>query len=111
LKIYERGRQGPRAARFADATEENLIILVKRTQVAIPRSRIDRIDCRPQKKPATITRTTRIDDNKPPADAPQGPAAGPAPPPSATPNYSSNTNVSFDPGDFHTVYARPGARP
>lgn len=115
LKIYERGSAQPKLAKFADATDSSLIIIVKNEQVAIPKAGIDRIEARPPAKKGgkKVVQETHVDDPaKPSTDAgPHGPTAGPQSAP-GTPGYSSTTSIAFaDNGEFSTVYRRASGAP
>lgn len=116
LKIYERGSVQPRLAKFSDATDSSLIVIVKNEQIAIPKDKIDRIESRPPTKKGgrKVVHETRVDDPaKPKTDAgPYGPTAGPERGVPGTPGYSSTTSVSYgDKGDFSTVYRRASGAP
>jgi hypothetical protein len=47
LKIYKKGSSQPVAATMDELTGENLVVVIKKTQTAIPKDQIDRIDARP----------------------------------------------------------------
>ncbi len=116
LKIYTHGSVQPKIAKYADATDSSLIIVVKKEQVAIPKGEIDRIEARPPAKKGgrKLIQETRVDDPaKPSADAgPHGPTAGPQSGVPGTPGYSSTTSVSSgDKGEFSTVYRRVSGAP
>lgn len=116
LKIYERGSSQPRIAKYADATDSSLIIVVKNEQVAIPKENIDRIESRPPAKKGgkKLVSETHVDDPaKPSADAgPHGPTAGPQRGAPGAQGYSSSASVSSaDKGEFSTVYRRASGAP
>jgi hypothetical protein len=48
LRIYRRGEHRPLPAKLDEATDENLIIVLKNEQEAIPKDEIDRLDYRPR---------------------------------------------------------------
>jgi hypothetical protein len=115
LKIYQRGSAQPKLAKYADATDSSLIVIVKNAQISIPKEGIDRIEARPPAKKGgkKVVRETRVDDPaKPSTDAgPHGPTAGPQSAP-GTPNYSSSTSLMYgDNGEFSTVYRRASGAP
>lgn len=47
LQVYKKGSAQPISALMGDLTDDNLIILIKKTETAIRRDDIDRIDARP----------------------------------------------------------------
>jgi hypothetical protein len=47
LRIYKKGSAQPISAQMGDLTDDNIIVLIKKTETAIPRDQIDRIDARP----------------------------------------------------------------
>jgi hypothetical protein len=103
IRIYKKGSSQPLTAQMGDLTEDNLIIVVKKEQSAIPRDQIDRIDARPAGRRVT-TETTTTQTN------PDARSAEPSPNGADVTGTSTSTNVSFGskPG-FETVYRRaPG---
>ena len=107
IRVFQKGSMQPILAQMDELTDDNLIVIVKKTQTAIPKDRIDRIDARPsnnrQVAKETITKEN-FPDAKAQADAG---AAGPA-----MPSSSTNTNVSIGgKPDFETVYRRPIGAP
>ena len=116
LKIYERGSAQPKLAKYADATDSSLIIIVKNEQVSITKEVIDRIEARPPLKKGgkKVVRETRVDDPAmPSSDAgPHGPTAGPQRGAPGAPNYSSSTSILYgDNRDYSTVYRRASRAP
>jgi hypothetical protein len=102
LRIVRKGSAQPIVAQFAELTEENLVIITKDTQKAIPRGDIDRIDARPVKKGSRMKTETKVETTPP--------GTGNTPPERNTsrPSQSTSSSVSFEgkPG-FETVYRRP----
>jgi hypothetical protein len=92
---------------MVELTDDNLIVIAKKTETAIPRDEIDRIDARPGNK-RQVTKETVTKDNFPDAKAQaEAGSAGPA-----TPSSSSSTNYSMGgKPDFETVYRRPSGAP
>jgi hypothetical protein len=90
-----------------ELTDDNLIVIVKKTQTAIPRDQIDRIDARPSNK-RQVTKETVTKENPPDSKAQAD--AGTAGP--AGPSTSTSTSVSMGGRpDFETVYRRPIGAP
>ncbi len=56
LRIYKKGSAQPIVAQMGELSDDNLIVLIKKTESAIPRDQIDRIDARPVTK--RVTRET-----------------------------------------------------
>ena len=70
LRIFRRGTTKPVMAKLDDATDNNLIVVTKDEQQAIPKDQIDRIDYRPAG--SRVTKETRVTN-----DAPSDPEVGP----------------------------------
>src|SRR6059036_1212273 len=71
LRIYKKGATQPLVGKMDEATDENLIAVVKNEQIAIPKNQIDRIDSRPLQTGSRVTKesktTTQVDTTvKPP---------------------------------------------
>lgn len=113
LKIYERGQSHPRQARFADATDENLIVIVKNEELAIPRAKIDRVDSRSAKKSGpAVTSTTKTEDVPVVStEGPQGPTAGPSSNYPGGSNSSTSTSIAYGAPEYRTVYRRSATAP
>jgi hypothetical protein len=47
LRVFEKGATQPILAQMDELTDENLVVIVKKTQMAIPKEQIDRVDARP----------------------------------------------------------------
>ena len=106
IRIYKKGSSQPMAAQMGDLTENNLIIVVKKEQSAIPRDQIDRIDARPAAPRVTTETTTK-------QTYPDARSAEPSPNKGAdVPGTSTSTSVGFGskPG-FETVYRRATGGP
>jgi hypothetical protein len=106
LRIYKKGASQPVDARFDEATEERIVVVLKNRQSSIPKEDIDRIDARPlakktPRKPAvaSIVKTTDPDFT------PHPNAGIPAPGTST----SSSINWGGSKPDFETVYQRGGS--
>jgi hypothetical protein len=88
-----------------ELTDDNLVVINKNEQTAIPRDQIDRVDYRPSGK-SRITKetTTKVNDGvgDPKAVIP-GPNQGPSGPSTST---SSGLSIGSKP-DFETIFKRP----
>ncbi len=103
LRIFKIGAKQPILATMDEATDERLVIVVKKEQTAIDKDQIDRIDYRPLKTSGRVNTETRT-TNEPP-----GQTAGPAPRGSGSggPSTSTSNSVSFgSKPDFETIYRR-----
>lgn len=103
VRVIKTGSPTPVLGTFDDLTEENLILVTKKEQSAIPRVAIERIDARPVQGKAKVTREDKVETKDP--SPPKG-----IPNESRTPttNYSSGVTWGGKP-DFETVYRRvPG---
>ena len=96
LRVYKKGAGQPIAAQMGDLTDENLIILVKKTETAIPRDQIERIDARPPSG-SRVTKESSTKDSV----GPDG---------SNTTSASSGYSFGGKP-DFETVYRRTAPSP
>ena len=108
LRIFKHGSAQPVIAKAADANDNNLIVVQKNEEVAIPKADIDRIDFRPagQRRPATTETHEKVSD---PAAEPGGVAH---PRPAAVPGVSSSGTVSFGAKpDFQRLYTRHAEAP
>ncbi len=96
LRVYKKGSTQPVSAQMDELTDVNLVVIVKKTETAIPKEQIDRIDARPSggNRPVkeTTTKETIGADGQP----------------------SSGTSTGYSWGNkpgFETVYRRPPAAP
>lgn len=94
LRVYKKGSAQPISALLGDLTEDNLIVMVKKTETAIPRDQIDRIDARPSGGTRATKETTEKD----------GIGADGKPTSSVSTGYSFGSKP-----DFETVYRRSSA--
>ena len=107
IRVFKKGSMQPIMAQMDELSDDNLIVIVKKTQTAIPRDQIDRIDARPSSK-RQITKETVTKETFP--DAKSQAEAGTAGP--AEPGTSTTTGVSIGgKPDFETVYRRPIGAP
>lgn len=105
LRVFKKGSMQPVLAQMGELTDENLVIVVKKEQIAIPRDQIDRVDARlAGRSRVTTTSTTKTTD---PDYTPKPPGYGSATPQTTT---SSSIGVGSRP-DFETVYRRPSPTP
>ncbi|MEI9976269.1 MAG: hypothetical protein WDO73_32005 [Ignavibacteriota bacterium] len=96
IRVFKKGSTQPLAAQMDELTDENLVVLVKKTQTAIAKDQIDRIDARPAGGNRPVKESTTKDtvdtDGRP----------------------GSTTSTGYTWGDkpgFETVYRRPPGTP
>src|ERR1039457_5729692 len=58
VRVYKKGSMQPILAQRDELTDENLVVIVKKTQTAIARDQILRIEARPQAGSRVTTETT-----------------------------------------------------
>jgi hypothetical protein len=102
LRILKKGSPQPMLAQFGELTDENLIVIVKDTQKAIPRDDIDRIEARPVHKSSRVKSSTKVET------PPLGTGSTPQERNTSRPSQSTSTGFSIEgkPG-FEVVYRRP----
>jgi len=108
IRIYKRGSAQPLVGTFDELRDDDIVVVVKHEQSAIPKDQIDRLDARPQ-KPASRIRT----ESKSQTELPDARSSIPAPRQGAPrPTTSSSTNVTIgSKPDFETVYRRASGAP
>jgi hypothetical protein len=102
LRVYKKGTPQPVLAKSDDVTDDNLLVVVKNEQVAIPKDQIDRIDYRPTKPGGRLTTETKTKTTEPDT-TPKPPGFG-----STVPGSSTSTSVGIgSKPDFELIYKRP----
>ncbi|MDQ6663917.1 MAG: hypothetical protein M3Z23_05950 [Acidobacteriota bacterium] len=102
LRVVKKGAKQPVLAKMDEATDENLIVILKNEQLAIAKSDIDRIDYRPSKS-GRVTKETKTKTELP---GDKGPILGRGYGKNG-PTTTTSTGVSIGPKpDFETVYQR-----
>jgi hypothetical protein len=104
LRVFKKGSMQPLLAQMDELTDENLIVILKKTQTAIPKDQIDRIDARPIAG-SRVTKETTTKETY--GDAKAGAQSTPDVPVTTT---STSVSVGSKP-DFETVYRRPVGAP
>src|ERR1700733_6560084 len=80
IRVFKKGSMQPVMAQMDELTDDNLIVIVKKTQTAIPKDQIDRIDARPTGGSRVTKETTTKEtfpDSKAAAEAGSAGPAGP----------------------------------
>jgi hypothetical protein len=96
LRVFKKGSTQPISAQMGDLTDDNLIVIVKKTETAIPKDQIDRIDARPPAG-SRVTKETTMKDDVGSDGSPKS-------------SMSTNYSVGGKP-DFEMVYRRSSAMP
>ncbi|MBZ5584095.1 MAG: hypothetical protein LAQ30_18155 [Acidobacteriia bacterium] len=109
IRVYKRGAAQPLTGTFDELRDDDIVVVIKHEQSAIPKDQIMRLDARPQKPASRMKTETQSKTQMPDARSsiPE-PRQGPA-----RPSTSTSTNVTFgSKPDFETIYRRtPGAPP
>jgi hypothetical protein len=109
LRVYKKGAAQPLLVKMDELTDDNLLVIEKNKQAAIPRDQIDRVDARPSGKSRLTTQTKVTDSAGDPKAAIPGPEQQHGVPVPGT-STSSNVSIGSKP-DFETVYRRPTGAP
>src|SRR3989442_14639786 len=109
LRVYKRGAAQPLTVKMDELTDENLVVISKNAQMAIPRDQIERIDARASARKRTVTDTQTAEKNA--ATDPRSNIPGPNQPPGAVhaPTTTTSSGVTWTKQDFETVYRRTAA--
>jgi hypothetical protein len=106
LRIFSKGSARPLEARFAELTDESLVIIEKDTQRAIERASIQRIDARPAKAKPRVKSETKSETR------PLGTGMTPGERNTSRPSQSTSSGISLEgKPDFETIYRRGAAQP
>jgi hypothetical protein len=111
LRVYKRGSVQPLTVKMDELTEENLVVINKNAQLAIPRDQIERIDARPTGRTRTVTNTQTAEQNA--ATDPRSTIPGPNQPPGAMHAATTTTasGVTWTKQEFETIYRRTAGSP
>jgi len=107
IRVYKKGSAQPVLAQMDELTDDNLIVIEKKSQKAIPRDQIDRIDARPVQTGSRLKGETTTKENFPDAKS----AANHTGRGVDVPGSSTSTSVSLNKPDFENVYRRPVGAP
>jgi hypothetical protein len=109
LQVFKRGTAQPMMVKLGDLTDENLLVINKTEETAIPRDQIERIDARSGARSRTINETKVPEKNA--ATDPRSTIPGPNSPPGAmsSPSTGVSSGVTWNKPGFETVYRRTAA--
>lgn len=108
IRVLKKGSMQPVLGKIDEANDENLILVVKNEQLAIPKDQVDRLDFRPSGR-RLVKETTTKEDN---SNQSKEPRAGMQGVPTGAPGYTSSTSVGIqNRPDFETLYRRPASPP
>jgi hypothetical protein len=109
IRVLKKGSTTPVLGNFYELTDDNLILVVKKEQIAIQRDLIDRLDYRPAQARVVKETTVKKDDS---SGIPPEPKAGMNGSNAPSPGYSSSGSLSFQgKPDFETIYRRQPTAP
>ena len=110
LHVFKRGATQFLTVKMDELTDENLVVINKNVQLAIPRDQIERIDARPNGRARTVTNTQTAEQNA--ATDPRTAIPGPNQPPGAVHAQTTTTasGVTWTKQDFETIYRRTASR-
>jgi hypothetical protein len=97
IRIVQQGVPQPLEAKFDEADDEYIRIVVKKEQKSIRKDQVLRLDYRP--KPGSRTTETKVTNTPADTTPPVGMSHGPQ-----VPGQSSSTNVSFGKPAYETLY-------
>jgi hypothetical protein len=102
VRVIKKGAAQPVLAKFDEVTDENVLVVVKNAQVAIPKEQIERIDYRPA-RPGRVKANTKTTPPEPPTGADRTTTAV-----TNRPSRSMTSGLSIESKpEFETVYRRP----
>jgi|SRR5579872_6500245 len=112
IRVLKKTSTQPVLGKIDEANDENLILVVKNEQIAIPKDQIDRLDARPAPPAGRAARETTTTTNQGnPAHEPRAGMNGMDKPEGGS-GYSSSTTYSPQgKPDFETIYRRPSPPP
>jgi hypothetical protein len=106
IRIVQKGVERPIEATFDELRDDDLLVVVKNEQKAIPKYQIDRIDARP-KGGSRVTTESKTKTEAPDVRPQGSPQARPQVPGTS---HSSGLSIGGKPA-FETVYRRPAHGP
>jgi hypothetical protein len=111
LQVFKRGSAQPLTVKIDELTDDNLVVISKNEQSAIPRDEIERIDARSGGRTRTPTEPKTTQKNA--ATDPRSTIPGPNYPPGAMnpPSTGVSSGVTWTKPGFETVYRRTASTP
>jgi hypothetical protein len=111
LQVFKRGTAQPMTVKMDELTDDNLVVISKNAQTAIPRDEIERIDARSGGRTRTPTEPKTTEKNA--ATDPRSTIPRPNSPPGAmnAPSTEVSSGVTWNKPGFETVYRRTASMP
>ena len=111
LQVFKRGTAQPMMVKMDELTDDNLVVISKNAQTAIPREEIERIDARSGGRTRTPTEPKTTEKNA--ATDPRSTIPRPNSPPGAmnAPTTEVSSGVTWNKPGFETVYRRTASMP
>ena len=111
LRVFRKGSVQPLLVKMNELTDDNLLVINKNEETAIPRDQIDRIEARPSGKPrfTTENKTGMKDPTGDPKAVIPAPNSGGAS--GGTVRETSSTVSMGSKPEFELVYRRPTGAP
>ena len=108
IRVFKKGSVQPLLGKIDELTDDNLVVVLKTEQVAIPKDQIDRVDARPAQSGSRV-----VTESKTAVSGPDAKSAEPRPQRGADlPASSTSSSVSLrSRPDFETVYRRAVGAP
>jgi hypothetical protein len=107
IRVYKKGSKAPVIGKIDQATEDAVVVMLKKEEIGIQREDVDRIDSRPAEKGTRVTHNSTTTPNNPAKLPPLGPRRNDERP--DEPSSSSGLEMHSRP-DFETVYTRPAGK-
>jgi hypothetical protein len=104
VRIVRKGVTKPIEAKFDEARETSLVVVVKNEQVAIPRDEVERLEARTEKP--RVTTDTKTGTTNPDERPPMGMNHG-----ANVPSQTYSSGVSLGKPEYQVVYRKPLGAP
>lgn len=109
LRVYKSGSIQPLVVRMDEANSERIVVIKDKTQLAIRKEDINRIDFRPPSKQPRFKREDRMKTSDPGTEVQSPGKLGSNRIPHGTTESGSTLTFGNKP-DFQTIYRRPAAK-
>jgi hypothetical protein len=102
VRIMKKGSSQPVLGKFDEANDDRVLVVVKNSQISIPKDQIDRLDARPPASRVKVEGKNTVDDPQAAKEPPVGMDNHPG---GASTNSTTSVSVGSRP-DYETVYRR-----